>query len=150
MRNYAEVMLTHLCCPLHEHPAVAQLGMTAVELFAMLPGREDDESAWYDFRWPCTVYETVAPALELSEQSLSEALGAIWQWTHDCDHTLILSSACRLASFASHFMRRPVSWAQVHLNYEGESHMADPHKLIKFEFYRCERLPWVQKVRGGF
>lgn len=148
-RLWAEMLLTYLCCPKHEHPLIAQMGVTCPQLLkaAQVDNLEGSELALWQYRWPASLIPLVDPGLELAELSLPGFLGVLWDWALSPELQVQASAAARLAAFASHFAEQPRGWNELYATHRG-SYLAGAHDFVDIPFYRCERLPWVPHIRG--
>ncbi len=151
MRTWVDVMLTYLCCPGCDHPAVAQKGVTTPALLTMAQLRAPDPTdtpVYYDFRWPASLIPLIDPGLAAAELNVSSILASLWQWTHAPALTLNVNVAVHLAAFATGFTPTPRNWVDIRADYKQLDPLVSPHQLVQLPTYQCEVLPWVVRVKG--
>lgn len=150
-RLWAEVMLTYLCCPGSDHPAVSQKGVDTPTLLRMAHLRApalQDATAHYDYRWPASLIPLMDPGLAAADLSLSNLLSILWSWTHTTNTLVNVNLAARLAAFATSFTPTSRTWQSIRADYKDVMPSANPHALVSLPKFRCELLPWVVRVKG--
>ena len=157
-RLWVEILLTYLCCPDNDHPAVARCGVRTSEVLRHLVAggahpRGSEALTTYDFRWPHSLQTLVDPGLAVAELEFGPFLAILWAWAYSPTQTINVNLAARLAAFSAKLSGgAPIAgdycWAEIRdWAPVGVANMS-PFDMFRPEPFDCTILPWVVRIKG--